>query len=133
MQPNQLRDLIAWQWKVYGNAHQDRRNLLIHIVAVPVFGAGALGLVLGLVQLEWLLAAAGLLAMVVGFALQGVGHRFERNPPPPFASRAEFVTRILTEQFVIFPRFVLSGAWLRRVRRAQQHRSDPIAPTRSTS
>lgn len=118
MQTIPLRELIAWQWKVYANAHQDRRNLLIHIVAVPVFGAGAVGLVLGLVQLHWPFAVAGLLAMLLGFGLQGFGHRFERNAPPPFASRAEFVTRILTEQFVIFPRFVLSGAWLRRVRRA---------------
>jgi uncharacterized membrane protein YGL010W len=118
MQATHLRELIAWQWKVYGNAHQDRRNLLIHIVAVPLFGAGAVGLVLGLSQFEWLLAGAGLVAMLLGFGLQGFGHRFERTAPPPFASRAEFVTRILTEQFVVFPRFVLSGAWLRRVRRA---------------
>lgn len=115
MQAAYLRELIAWQWKVYGNAHQDRRNLLIHIVAVPVFAAGAVGLVLGLIQLEWLLAVAGLVAMVLGFGLQGFGHRFERNAPPPFASRGELVARILTEQFVVFPRFVLSGAWLRRV------------------
>jgi uncharacterized membrane protein YGL010W len=118
MQTTHLRELIGWQWKAYGNAHQDRRNLLIHIVAVPVFGAGAAGLVLGLIRLEWLPVVAGLLAMVLGFGLQGFGHRFERTAPPPFASRAEFFTRILAEQFVTFPRFVLSGAWLRRMRRS---------------
>src|SRR5882672_2417290 len=116
MKAANLRDLIAWQWKVYANAHQDRRNLFIHLVAVPLFGAGALSLLAGLFSLAWPLAVAGLLGMMIGFALQGFGHRYERNAPTPFASRGEFFTRVLTEQFVIFPRFFLSGAWLQSLR-----------------
>lgn len=115
-----LRRLLAWQWQVYGNAHQDRRNLLIHLVAVPLFAAGALGVLAGALGLDAPTAGAGALAMLAGFALQGFGHRFERNAPPPFASRKEFFARILTEQFVIFPRFVASGAWLRNLQRARR-------------
>ena len=111
-----LQNLIAWQWKVYAQAHQDRRNLLIHIVAVPLFAAGAVSLGASLLALSWSLAVFGLTAMLVGFVLQGVGHRYERNAPPPFASPADFFLRIFTEQFVIFPRFLVSGAWLRSVR-----------------
>jgi uncharacterized membrane protein YGL010W len=110
--------LIARQWQVYGHAHQDKRNLLIHLVAVPLFWLGGAGVLFGLFGLAWLPLLVGPFAMAVGFVLQGVGHRFERNAPQPFASRGEFVTRILTEQFIVFPRFLLSGAWLRSVRRA---------------
>jgi uncharacterized membrane protein YGL010W len=116
-----LQHLVAWQWKVYANAHQDRRNLLIHVVAVPLFAVGALGLLLGLLFLEGWPIALGVLGMVIGFFLQGIGHRYERHAPPPFASRGQFFLRILTEQFVIFPRFLLSGAWLRNVRAARSH------------
>lgn len=119
MNRSDFRRLLAWQWQVYGNAHQDRRNLLIHIVAVPLFGAGALGVLLGASALDGSLAVRGLLAMAAGFAMQGFGHRYERNAPPPFASRKEFFIRILTEQFVIFPRFVASGAWLRSLHHAR--------------
>jgi uncharacterized membrane protein YGL010W len=116
MKTANLRALIAWQWDVYAHAHRDRRNLLIHIVAVPLFAVGAATLLAGIVAFAGSLVTAGVLGMALGFALQGFGHRYERNAPPPFASRGEFFTRILTEQFVIFPRFVLSGAWLRSVR-----------------
>ena len=78
-------------------------------------------MLLGLFGLEWLLVALGVLGMVIGFFLQGIGHRYERNAPPPFASRGQFFLRILTEQFVVFPRFFLSGAWLRKVRAARAH------------
>jgi hypothetical protein len=37
----------------------------------------------------------------------------EVNPPIPFRGPADFVARILTAQFSRFPRFVLSGGWLR--------------------
>jgi hypothetical protein len=120
MKDANLRRLITWQWNVYANAHQDRRNLLIHIVGVPLFCAGAVSVLAGLAGLAWTAAALGALAMLAGFALQGFGHRYERNAPPPFSSRGEFLTRILTEQFVVFPRFFLSGAWWRGLRAASR-------------
>ena len=36
--------LLAWQWSLYGAAHRDRRNLLLHVVTVPLFMAGCLTL-----------------------------------------------------------------------------------------
>ena len=120
MKSTNLRRLIAWQWNVYANAHRDRRNLLIHIVGVPLFGAGAVSVLVGLAGSTWTTAAVGALGMLGGFALQGLGHRYERDAPPPFASRGEFLARILTEQFVVFPRFVLSGGWWRNLRAASR-------------
>ena len=48
--------------------------------------------------------------MLVGFGAQGFAHsRIEPTPAIPFAGPADAITRIFTEQFVTFWRFVFSG------------------------
>ena len=51
-------------------------------------------------------------AMALALVLQGRGHRREAEPPTPFAGAADFASRFVVEQWVTFPRFVLSGGWL---------------------
>ena len=46
-------------------------------------------------------------------ALQGRGHRKEPVPPEPFTGLGNALSRIFLEQWITFPRFVLSGGWLR--------------------
>jgi hypothetical protein len=58
--------------------------------------------------------------MVVSLALQGRGHRQEQVPPEPFTSPANAISRLLLEQWVTFPRFVLSGGWLRALRQESE-------------
>jgi hypothetical protein len=53
---------------------------------------------------------------LASIAIQGAGHKIEPNPPLPFAGPGDFVKRIFSEQFYKFPKFVLSGDWLRTVR-----------------
>lgn len=38
--------------------------------------------------------------------------------PEPFTSRSNAVARLLLEQWINFPRFVLSGKWLRALRQS---------------
>ncbi|HEX6239498.1 MAG TPA: hypothetical protein VFZ61_01340, partial [Polyangiales bacterium] len=59
----------------------------------------------------------GGLAMLLAMAAQGSGHRHEANPPPPFRGPLDVVLRIFAEQWITWPRFVLSGG-LRRALRA---------------
>lgn len=115
-------ELLEWQWSDYSDKHRNHNNLLIHIVAVPLFWSGALDL-LGALLYRGLLG--GLFAMVGGFILmglslflQGKGHGMEQSAPAPFKHPGEFVARVLAEQFVTFPRFVLSGAWWRNLNAA---------------
>lgn len=54
----------------------------------------------------------------VAFAVQGLGHKTEPVPPVPFSGPANVVGRVLVEQWVTFPRFVLSGKWSRNVHAA---------------
>ncbi|XHS79393.1 Mpo1-like protein [Burkholderiaceae bacterium UC74_6] len=113
-----LNELLRWQWEGYARYHGSRANLLLHIVVVPLFLCGNVALVLGLVAGGWGEAVAGLVAMVVSVIAQGRGHALEVNPPVPFSGPGNAVARIFLEQWVSFPRFVLTGGWWRAFQRA---------------
>jgi len=111
--------LLAWQWRDYTAKHRDRGNLLLHIVAVPLFQLATLVLIYGLARGRAIAGVAALAGLGLAVLLQGRGHRREGETPTPFAGAGDFVTRFVVEQWVTFPRFVLSGGWYRNLRRAQ--------------
>ncbi|SOY43186.1 conserved hypothetical protein [Cupriavidus taiwanensis] len=119
--------LLHGQWRGYARNHQDPRNLLLHIVAVPMFMAGTVLGLYGLLRLNVPAIALGLVCMGMSMALQGRGHRLEAHAPEPFAGPADIAGRILAEQWITFPRYVLSGQWWR----ALSGRSMAPAPARS--
>ena len=111
----------------YDRFHQNPTNLVIHIVAVPIF-------VLCFVAALWLafsgsIVAAMLLFLGVALSLgaQGYGHRLEKIPPEPFTGPADFFARILSEQFYRFWTFVFSGNWYRTVKSSRR----PAAPDKA--
>jgi phage terminase small subunit len=104
-------NLLAWQWSDYVAKRRDRGNLLIHIVAVPLFQLATLGLIGGLLGRSPTAAVIAVVAMVVALVLQGRGHGREAEAPTRFAGAADFASRFVVEQWVTFPRFVLSGGW----------------------
>src|SRR5512143_3906022 len=112
--------LLRWQWEGYPKYHQSRPNLLIHIVAVPLFLLGTVALVGAVAQLSLLLLAVALGCILVAVALQGRGHRTEPVPPEAFSGPLNFVSRFFFEQWVTFPRFVFSGGWLAALRKARE-------------
>lgn len=101
----------------YARYHQSRSNLLLHIVFVPAFLAGNVALLVALLERRWLLALVAAAVTALSIAIQGRGHRGEPVPPEPFTSPLNAVARIFREQWVTFPRFVLSGGWSRALRR----------------
>jgi hypothetical protein len=109
-------ELLRWQWDGYARYHRSRVNLLIHIVAVPLFLIGTVGVIIALVQGSSVVAVISAVVMVIAIALQGRGHNQEAVPPEPFTGPANAVSRIFLEQWVTFPRFVLSGGWVRALR-----------------
>jgi len=109
--------LLAWQWSEYGSAHQNRKNLLLHVATAPLFMAGTLAVVAAPFVSGWL-APAGLVAMLVAMAAQGRGHGLEQSPPAPFRGPLDVVARIFAEQWITFPRYVLSGGVARALRGA---------------
>jgi hypothetical protein len=114
-----INELLQWQWKGYAKYHQSRANLLIHIAAVPLFLVGTVALVAAVLQLSIVFLAVAIGCILVAVALQGRGHRLESVPPEPFTGPLNLVSRLFFEQWVTFPRFVISGGWgaaLRKVR-----------------
>src|SRR6266571_1238189 len=92
--------LLTWQWQGYARYHQNTTNVLLLVAVVKV----SLGLL-----------ALAVLGIVVSVIVQGRGHKLERVPPEPFTGPANVVGRLFFEQWVTFPRFVLSGGWSRNL------------------
>ena len=103
----------------YPQFHQSRLNLAIHVVMVPLFVAGILGLVASLGAGRWLAAGGCALVPVVSMAAQGVGHKHEPVPPLPFTGPANVLRRIFAEQFFRFWVFLLGGGFARAWRAAR--------------
>lgn len=109
-----LRDkLLAWQFALYPEGHTTRLNLAIHLVTVPMFHMGLLTLVLGLATWSGFTLMSAFVVLATVVVLQGVGHRREPTAPVPFDGPLDGASRLLVEQLVTFPRFVLSGGFVR--------------------
>ncbi|NMM39420.1 terminase [Pseudoalteromonas arctica] len=106
-------EIIKWQWEGYSKFHQSRKNLLIHIVFVPLFVIGFASFLLSLLWCDLSSALSSLFIMALSFGLQGMGHSKEIHPAEPFTSFKNAVIRIVLEQFYTFPKFVFTGRWYR--------------------
>ena len=111
--------LLEWQWSDYALKHRNRTNLLLHIVAIPLFDVATIVLVAAAMS-RWVgVAALAVAAMVAAVVMEGGGHRKEGAAPEPFTGPIDFVSRFVVEQWVTFPRFVLSGGWFRHISHAR--------------
>jgi hypothetical protein len=111
-------ELLAWQWSDYSQKHQHRTNLLLHIVAIPVFMVGTIALVLGILTLSLGAILTGAVAWLLALVVEGRGHKMEPETPAPFTGAGNFVSRFFLEQWITFPRFVLTGGWWRNLSKA---------------
>ena len=102
----------------YPTVHASRVNLAVHLFAVPLFDLALTATVYGLVTGRFILSAGAGAAMLAAMALQKFGHGREKKAPEPFSGPGNFLYRWFREQLLVFPWFVLSGAWLRQWRRA---------------
>jgi hypothetical protein len=110
-----IQEFHAWQWSDYQAKHRNRVNLAIHIVAVPLFMLGCAVVAVGILRLSPMRIAAGLVAMLVSVVLEGIGHRLEAEQPAPFTGFPDFLKRFFLEQWVTFPRFVISGRFFQNL------------------
>lgn len=112
--------IVSDQISDYPRVHRARTNLRIHILAVPMFWAGAIALVIAGVTGTWGGAAIGGALLLLSIALQGWGHKQEAEAPLPFKGPLDFPIRITTENLYVFPRYVLTGGWLKAWRAASR-------------
>jgi hypothetical protein len=113
-----ISDLLQWQWQGYLQNHQSKLNLLLHLVAVPLFLAANTGMVWALFAVSWVSTLGCACAMLLSLFLQGRGHQREPHAPAPFTGLGNALSRLLLEQWITFPRFVFTGQWWRALRQA---------------
>ena len=116
MTPQTIPELLEWQWKGYAQYHVSKFNLLLHIACVPLFLWGNVALVVSLFKGQWMGVVASAVTMLVAFFAQGLGHKFERTAAVPFSSFSNAIKRVFLEQWFTFPKFVISGLWLKALK-----------------
>jgi hypothetical protein len=102
--------LLAWQWSVYPAGHRNTPNLTLHLLTAPLFVLGTVSVVASPL-VGWQLAPLGFLGMLIAFAAQMTGHKTEASPPKPFRGPSDVVARFFVEQWITFPRYVVSGGF----------------------
>ncbi len=112
--------LLEWQRDGYREYHRNRSTLWVHLFAVPAFIVATLSLVLSLVTVSWVSAVSALVGMALSFFVQGLTHRREPTPSIPFDGVGDAISRIFAEQFITFPRFLVSGRWWVALRATSQ-------------
>ncbi len=110
-------------WNDYEQVHADRRNLCIHLLAVPLFAIALPAALILLARVEFIPAFVSLLLALASMVFQGVGHAKESVPPKPFEGPADFLKRWFSEQYFRFPLFVLTGRWWRQYQAARRKTS----------
>ena len=101
-------------WSDYEQVHADRRNLRIHLLAVPLFDLAFPATLIFVISGDYVLAAVSLVGAIGSMALQGIGHSKESIEPKPFNGPRDFLKRWFSEQYFKFPLFVLTGRWWRQ-------------------
>ena len=103
--------LLQWQWELYPEGHTRRLTLAIHTITSPLFITGTILFALWPIPIigGWHFAVAGLAFIASTVILQGWTHKQESAKPVPFLGPLDFVSRFFVEQWVTFPRFVMSG------------------------
>lgn len=109
-------DITKQQWIDFGTYHSSRINLIIHVIAVPTFILGFILFVYGLANLRLLETLGAVLVIVASLGVQSYGHGTERVRSAPFAGPGDALTRILLEQLINYPRFLLTGKWYATLR-----------------
>jgi hypothetical protein len=114
-----FRELVAWAWEETPPVHKNRMNLMIHLVAVPLFVVGHVAAVIGVVLMAGSAVVPGLGAIVLSLILQKRGHALERIQVHAFSSPRDFIRRLYAEQLCNFWRFLFSGQWYASYQRAK--------------
>jgi hypothetical protein len=111
-----ILEITKQQWIDFGVYHSSRKNLIIHVFAAPIFIIGIVGFTYGLLNLQLIETVGSVLIMAISLGMQSYGHSNESVRSDSFASPLDAITRILIEQLINSPRFIMSGKWYAALR-----------------
>ena len=97
------------QYRYYQRLHQNRLNLVIHIVGSIMFITGNILMLIGLINfIDFSQIFIGLSLLFVAIALQAIGHQFEPEQFDGFKGPFDFVKTFYLELVIFFPVFLFS-------------------------
>ena len=97
------------QYRYYQRLHQNRLNLVIHIVGSIMFITGNILMLIGLINfIDFSQIFIGLTLLFLAIALQAIGHQFEPEQFDGFKGPFDFVKTFYLELFIFFPVFLFS-------------------------
>ena len=97
-------NLPALQWRAPPENHRNPTNLVLHLIAVPLFILAFLLIVSGVFGMSFLNVAIGVVGLLAALGLQRHGHSLEAQASEPFSVRKDAVQRLMVEQFQTFAR-----------------------------
>jgi len=101
------------QYRYYQRLHQNRLNLVIHVVGSIMFIAGNILMLIGLINfIDFSQIFIGLTLLFVAIALQAIGHQFEPEQFDGFKGPFDFVKTFYLELVIFFPVFLFSPYFL---------------------
>jgi len=101
------------QYRYYQRLHQNRLNLVIHIVGSIMFIVGNILMLIGLINfIDFSQIFIGLTLLFVAIALQAIGHQFEPEQFDGFKGPFDFVKTFYLELVIFFPVFLFSPYFL---------------------
>ena len=118
-------EVVDQQWSDYEQRHRNKTHLMLKVVAVPLAWFALIQAV-GALFLMLLPRVSGFGTLVFAFVLLGValflqhhGATMEASGSPrrPLLTK-DYATWLAADNFVNFPRFVLTGGWLRNLQAA---------------
>lgn len=95
----------------YQEVHKNKTNLILHLIAVPLFILGHAGLFILLYTHNLAAILISICLIITSLILQAKGHKLEHKSPEAFTSPGNFVKRIYKEQFITFPMFIFSSGF----------------------
>ena len=101
------------EYRYYQRLHQNRLNLVIHIIGSIIFITGNILMLIGLFDfIDFTQILIGLSLIILAIVLQGIGHQLEPEQFDGFKGPFDFVKTFYLELVIFFPAFLFSPYFL---------------------
>ena len=101
------------EYRYYQRLHQNRLNLVIHIIGSIMFIVGNILILIGLWNfIDFTQMMIGFSLLFIAISMQAIGHQFEPEQFEGFKGPLDFVKTFYLELIVFFPAFLFSPYFL---------------------
>ena len=101
------------EYRYYQRLHQNRLNLVIHVIGSIMFIAGNILILIGLLNfIDFIQIIMGFALLFIAISMQAIGHQVEPEQFEGFKGPLDFVKTFYLELLSFFPAFLFSPYFL---------------------